>query len=294
MSSNKRANYTPVIISLTLVVFLLSLLGLVLINANHASEELKRVELVVYLETGRTINEAEALKATLTKMPVIHQIKLVDGDMEFQQNKEEWEKEYGEFLDENPIPHQIELSLKSDVRSKQEVLKVKEEISQMAGVSEVTYPANVVNFIEQSQQKLTWWIIGLTFILFLIAVAVIYNTVKLDLHGHRFEIKTMQLVGARPGFIRKPFLLRAAQKGLVALIIGIGLAVVFLYVWIKAVLPLVIDPSNQEKMQTWIREDLSLYITMSLAIIAFILLVVISSTFVVSNRFLKRDIGELY
>lgn len=265
-----------------------------MINANRASEELKSVELVAYLETGKTIQEAKEIQFTISKMPSVSQTDLVDGDLEFQKNKKEWEKEYGEFLDENPIPHQVELSLKRSVHSQDEVLTVKDEITSIEGVSEVTYPANVVSFIEDNQKKLTFWIIGLTFILLLIAIAVIYNTVKLDLQGHRFEIKTMQLVGARSGFVRKPFLLRAARNGLIAVVIGLLLAAGFFYLWFNAVLPMLIDQINQDLIESWIRLDLPRYITMCLAIIALTLVVVISSTFVVSTQFLRKDVSDLY
>ncbi len=66
-------------------------------------------------------------------------------------------------------------------------------------------------------------------LLIIVAVAMINNTIRLALYSKRFTIKTMQLVGATPGFIRRPFLLQAILQGLISAIIGMALLMSLFY-----------------------------------------------------------------
>jgi len=58
-------------------------------------------------------------------------------------------------------------------------------------------------------------------ILFLIALALIDNTIKLVMYSNRFLIKSMQMVGATRWFISKPFVIRSILNGLISSLIAI-------------------------------------------------------------------------
>ena len=57
-------------------------------------------------------------------------------------------------------------------------------------------------------------------ILILIALAVVFNTIKLIISGSKEEINTMKLVGASNWFIKAPFIIEGGLFGLVAFIIS--------------------------------------------------------------------------
>ena len=68
------------------------------------------------------------------------------------------------------------------------------------------------------------YLIGvISLLLIIVAVAMINNTIRLALYSKRFTVKTMQLVGATNGYIRRPFLFQAIIQGVVSSIIGLAL-----------------------------------------------------------------------
>jgi cell division transport system permease protein len=99
---------------------------------------------------------------------------------------------------------------------------IKAEIEGMNGVFEVTYVENLVQEINRNATIISLWLIGISVLLLIIVVLLINNTIKLALYSQRFLIRSMQLVGATRGFIRRPFLWRSVLHGFIAGLISAG------------------------------------------------------------------------
>jgi cell division transport system permease protein len=89
-------------------------------------------------------------------------------------------------------------------------------------VTEVNYDASAVEDVNLGFKQIAFLILLVAGLLILVAVAMINNTIRLSLYSKRFTIKTMQLVGATGGFIRRPFLLQAIFQGIIAGVIGMA------------------------------------------------------------------------
>ena len=85
---------------------------------------------------------------------------------------------------------------------------------------EVSYPKQIFSDYNQGLQKLVYFILIIALMLLFIAIAMINNTIRLALFSKRFLIKTMQLVGATPRFIRRPFFWSAVGQGILSGIIS--------------------------------------------------------------------------
>ena len=86
-------------------------------------------------------------------------------------------------------------------------------------VHEVHYQKSLVEDIRENARRITWCFLAVAAVLMLISFTLIGNTIHLAVYSQRFLIKTMQLVGARRGFVARPFLSDCAWRGAVR---GIG------------------------------------------------------------------------
>jgi len=90
-------------------------------------------------------------------------------------------------------------------------------------IDEVNYDKSSVEKINLGFKQFAFLFLSVAFLLVLIAVAMINNTIRLSLYSRRFTVKTMQLVGATSSYIRKPFIVQAIIQGVVSAFIGLAL-----------------------------------------------------------------------
>ncbi len=115
---------------------------------------------------------------------------------------------------------------------------------QYAEVSNVLQTANFSKFIEKvdfSQKKATIekvfsitsninsFGIALSIILVILAMLVVFNTIKLAVDSSKEEISTMRIVGASDWFVRGPFIIQGAIYGFIACIISLLISGIFAY-----------------------------------------------------------------
>ena len=129
------------------------------------------------------------------------------------------------FQGENPLPPTINFRPVSDYATKSGMAAIKKRIlTEYQGmVTEVNYNAAAVDDVNLGFKQIVFLILLVAALLILVAIAMINNTIRLALYARRFTIKTMQLVGATGGFIRRPFLRQAIFQGVIAGIIGMAL-----------------------------------------------------------------------
>jgi cell division transport system permease protein len=140
----------------------------------------------------------------------------------------------------------------------------------------------LISSVNQNLKTIGFGLLAFSGILLVIVIALINNTIRLSIYAKRFLIKTMQLVGAKPNFIRKPFVLSGVLQGLISAFIS----VVFL--------SLVIYKIMDDFPGFFVEEDLvTLLILFSSVIFAGILLTSISTWFAV-HKFLNLKIDDLY
>lgn len=149
-------------------------------------------------------------------------------------------------------------------------------------LDEVSYDEASVKSVNLGFKQMVYLIGLVALLLIVIAVAMINNTIRLALYSKRFSIKTMQLVGARSGYIRRPFLWQSVGMGIVSGIIAMALLMGLFYAL--------------NNMVDWI--EIPMTIQMFLMLFASLILmgVIISliSTWFALNKYLRMQLDDLY
>ncbi len=132
----------------------------------------------------------------------------------------EWEDDMGENIvelcDVNPFPTVIEVKVTAKYASADSIQKVTDYIRRDRAVSGITMNSDLIDSINSNTHTLYMVLSVIGIALLLISFVLINNTVHLTVYSRRFLIHTMKLVGATPGFIRRPFVVDNIINGAVA------------------------------------------------------------------------------
>ena len=223
-SLNKKivSSSVSVIISLSLVLFVVGLLSLVLINAQKLSNYVKE-----------NIGFSIMIKEDVKEIELIEFNKILDAEdftkstrfISKEQATKELEQDLGEdfvnFLGFNPIMASIDVKLNSSYANNDSLQNISSRLEKSDVVYEVFYQKNLIKKLNSNVGKILFFLICISLILFFIAFALINNTIRLSVYSKRFIIRTMRLVGAENSFIQKPFLISGVYQGLYSAIFAI-------------------------------------------------------------------------
>jgi len=207
--------------------FVLGLFGLVVVNlqdALHSVEE--RVEIVAYILPGTPIEAtAQALK-DVEAFPEVQTATYVSEEEALARARAEL-VEFRDVLRElerNPLPASIEIKLKPGFRDADHVAAVAERMSGFGFVDDVRFGRDWVERLDRLRQlaAAVGIVVGAAFAV--VAIIIIGTTIRMAVLQRSREIAIMRLVGATDGFIRRPFLLQGAIKGLLGGTVALGLS----------------------------------------------------------------------
>lgn len=226
--------HSSTILSITLVMFLLGLCLLVEYHAYRATHDMQeRITFKVDLVPDITDEDAQALKAEIEAMPQVKHVDYISRQEAADLFTEELEEDFVGFIGYNPLYPSMMVNLRAEMlpkygstASQLEIDLFTQEVKGLVYVTNVTYQENVVGALNDLFYKLTWFMIVFMAILLLVSFLMIGSTISIALFAQRETIRTMQLVGAKPGFIARPFLGRSLWYGICgALIALVALAI---------------------------------------------------------------------
>ncbi|MCL3780224.1 FtsX-like permease family protein [Prolixibacteraceae bacterium JC049] len=217
-------------ISVSLVLFLLGCFGLLVINAKQLSNYVREnVGFTLILDDQAKEAEIIHLQRTLKATGYAKSTRYVDKENAAKELRKDLGEDFVGFLGYNPLLASIDVKLKSEYMHPDSLTILEQEFLENQVVNEVYYQRDLVALINENINKISFILLGASFVLLLISVALINNTIRLMVYADRFLIHTMQLVGATRSFIRKPFLLRTIMVGIIGALlanIGVGALVV--------------------------------------------------------------------
>ena len=185
---------------------------------------------------------------------------------------------------ENPLKQHIIMTLKKDYFFLDSVQKIETELlAEYNGqMTEVSYREEIFENYSTNLQKLIYFILLIALMLLFIAIGMINNTIRLALFSKRFLIKTMQLVGATPGFIRRPFLWSAIGQGAISGLIA-GTMVLGLITLLEKANPLFLEMT-----------DMGVFLVVLGGIMIFGMLITVISTYLALRKYLRLNLDNLY
>lgn len=278
-----RSSYLTLVISVSLVLFLLGVLGLVLINARELSNYLREsLSFQIFLDDNAKEADMRMLQKDLDAKPYVKSTKYVSKDEAAVKMKEDLGEDFISFLGENPLPPSIDVYLYAGYTGIDSVAKIEKYVLEYPFVKEVYYQESLLFLINENVRKISLFLLVISTFLFLIALTIINNTIRLSIYSRRFIIRTMQLVGATRAFIRRPFLVQSAIHGLLAALIAMSLIMGLLYL------------IEKEFFMMFTFESTKLLILLGASIIIVGVIINIVSTYFSVNKYLSISEDKLY
>lgn len=278
-----RSSYFSVVISIALVLFMVGFLGLVLLKstqvANHFKEE---VVITLFLKNDTSNPQIESLRNSLIKEEFTRKIIFISKEEAAKFYSEDLGEDFVNYLGTNPLKNSIDIYLNPGFVTPEKMGKIANEFKNNAYIFEVSYDKPLVTFLTQNIQKVSFWLFVISSFFGLIALILINSSIRLSVYSKRFNIKTMQMVGATKSFIRKPFIWNGIQLGFIGAIMAlIGLGIVIYY----------IDQKIPTLQLTTDYITLA-YLSGGILIVAFIISWL--STYFATQRFLNLQTEKLY
>ncbi|HWV75187.1 MAG TPA: permease-like cell division protein FtsX [Pseudosphingobacterium sp.] len=229
-SRKTKSVYISTVISIALVLLMTGLLGLILVHAKNLSNYVKEnIVLNIIVNDGVTEADILSLQKELDGNPAVLRTQYVSKELAARNLQNDLGEDFVKFLGYNPLLSSIDVYLKADYANKTGVETFSKQISENSLVKEVVYQDSLIDMVNQNIRIIGLIILAFAAILLIIAVALINNTIRLAIYSQRFLIKSMQMVGATKGFIRRPFLGYGILHGLLGGLIAIILLLVTLY-----------------------------------------------------------------
>lgn len=284
MMRRRLANaYMSSVISISLVLLLVGVAGMLLLNARSVSDYFKEnMEVSVIMKPGVSEDEALAFQESLEQECFVKATSYVSREQGEQEMMEMLGEDFMDVFEESPIPISIDMTLDADYVSSDSLEVVKNHLLEMEEVDEVNYQKSLVDALNANFSKISAVLAVFIILLLFISYVLINNTVRLSVFARRFTIHTMKLVGATRAFIRAPFLGQAALQGLFSAVIANGALVGLLFVL-----------KNRFGQLFEIFSKEVLIVVMVIVVAAGLLICVISTYFVV-NKLVSLEKDELY
>lgn len=238
------------IVSLSLVLFMLGLLGIIILNTNKLSNNLKEnIGFQVILNDNVKDVDVAKMQKTLDASDYVKSTEFITKDEAAKRLQKDLGEDFINFLGYNPLLASINVHLKAEYANPDSLAWIEKEMLESKLVKEVIYQKSLVNLINENVKKISLVILGFSSLLMIIALALINNTIRLSIYSKRFIIKTMQLVGATQGFIRRPFVLNGIKHGIYGAIIAIVMLIGVLY-FAQKQLPELAELQDQKMLAT--------------------------------------------
>lgn len=269
-------------ISVALVLLILGVLATIdIATGRFASSVLGKISLVVRLDASSSDAQIQQLGSVLDAAKWASKVDFASADDVLSQEME-YNAEALALIEENPYSPEFEVNIAPDYVHPDSIASIAELIDSYDCVDEVLSQTEMIRALSAATSRLSVVLSLVAFVLLVISIVLIFNTVSIAVYGRRFVIRTMQLVGATGSFIRRPFIRSALVTGTVAAIIASAALVAGqLYV-----------SSLDEAISVTVKWSDTVII--SLVLLALGLVICGLSAFVATNKYLRASYDNLY
>jgi cell division transport system permease protein len=277
------SSYFSVILSITLVLFLLGVLGLLVINATKVEKHFKeQIALSIDLKESVKDVEIKQLQQSLKLSDYVKSSRFISKEEAATIAQEENGEEFMDFIGYNPFQNSIDVFLNSEFVTLNSLEEIKTDLLQKNYVDEVRYDIDLVSLMNKNVKRISFWLIAISGVFAFIAMLLINSSIRLAVYSKRFIIKTMQMVGATKHFIRRPFIWKSIRLGILGSLIAVaGLIVVAYYL-----------DKNLPELQLLAQPTIFAVLCLSVVVLGVVITWI--STFFATQRFLNLKTEDLY
>ena len=278
----KSAYFVPTI-SISLVLIVVGMLVFILLNARAISDHVKRnIGFAVIVKDNTNEVEIKRVQKILDTQPYVYTSKYVTKEQAAKSFKKEMGEDFERILGANPLLPSIEIKLNPAYANNDSLAMIEKGLARFDIIHEVYYQKSMIESINENIRRITILFLIVGAVLVLISFTLIRNMIHLAVYSQRLLIKTMQLVGATPFFICKPFVYGSMWRGFFgALIANLVLLGAIFFV-----------QENVGNVINIMRQDVILFMV-AFVILSGGVLSFFSAWFSV-RRYLRRDLNDLY
>jgi cell division transport system permease protein len=271
------------LLTITLVLIMIGILGLVLINAKKLSDYmLEKIGFTLVLNDDVKAIDVITLQNQLKSIDGVKSIRYISKEMAEKELAEQLGEDFSGFLGYNPLYASVEVKLFARSIHPDSLQILESEFISYPQVKEVNYQKNLVKIITQNIRKISSVLLTICVLFALIFIVLISNTIRVSVYAQRFTINTMQMVGASNAFIRKPFIWRSFWFGIGGSLLASGTLFSLIYAY-----------KNQLQGIIYVY-DLK-YLSLIFLILTLLgLTLSIVSTYFAVNKFLKMKFDEMF
>ncbi len=277
------SSYFSVVISISLVLFLLGTLGLLVLNSKKVADYFKeQIAVSIFLKDSAKQVEIDQLQQSLAMAEYTKSAVFVSKEDAAAEHQQVLGENFIEYLGENPLQNSIDVHVLADFVTPDKMDEITSEIKSKNFVDDVIYDKPLIAQLTENVQRISFWLLVVSGIFLFIAVLLINSSIRLSIYSKRFTIKTMQMVGATKRFIRRPFVWKSVRLGIIGAIIAMmGMGTVLYYL-------------DQSFPQLQLFSDEILLAGLFLFILLMGIFITWISTFIATQRFLNLQTDDLY
>jgi cell division transport system permease protein len=225
------SSYLTTVISISLVLFLLGIVGFLVLNVQNLSRHVKE-NIGFNIELKDNVREADIqqFRKILDAKNFVKSTEYITREQLAAETQKALGEDFISFLGFNPLPASIKVKLNAAWANPDSIQKIESDLKKYPQISEMYYRKTLIHEINENVKKISIILFSFTILLLLISLTLINNTIRLSVYSKRFLIHTMQLVGATRGFIRLPFIYKGIYYGLLSAMIAILLLLGIIYV----------------------------------------------------------------
>ena len=218
-SSSKRrvaGSYFMSLMSITLVLFLLGVFALLMMHAHKLSNHLKEnICFEIVLNSNVKEDNILRLQKELEALPAVKSAEYITKEEAIRRLSEDLGEDFLQWLgnEENPLLPSIDVRFNAAYANPDSLDVIEKQLLENKNIKEVYYQKSLVDLIDQNVSRIGMILMVVSLILLIIAITLIRNTIRISIYSKRFLVRSMQLVGATPAFIRKPFVRQGRLQG---------------------------------------------------------------------------------
>ena len=223
---HKMTTFTAVF-SLFLALYFVGLLAIAGENTKSILQYLRsKYKIEVFFKQGIEYRSAKSISASILKIKGVRSSTVINKDDAVRIFKDQFGEDILAILGYNPLPISAVVNLKRKSYQLLDASPIVNEIKSLDGVEEVRYQGHLIKKIERTYAKIMKYFPFMAMVFILIAVLVIYNTVKLSIFARKELINSLKLIGATKLFIQMPFIFEGLIDGFLASLIASPLILV--------------------------------------------------------------------
>lgn len=271
-------------VSISLVLFMIGLIVSLYLTTHYFTVKSKEnISLSIILNDTISESDLSRLERYLSATEYTKQTVYISRDSALKEHIAAIGEDPSEFLGYNPLSASLEVFLTSEYASTDSINNViLPRLQIFDGITNITYQKEMIELLNNNVNKLSLILSLIALVMLFISIVLINNTIRLSIYSKRFIINTMQLVGAKNSFIRRPFVKRSLINSFIATFLALLMLGGSIYL-----------------VQTQIGTTINLYqleIIIPVVVIIFFISLIINyiATVVAVNRYLRMRTEQLY